>query len=97
MGHGEREEFYSYADSLGIDAPRLLWSEQKVTAQGSLSTMAVPSHVLVDRNGIILRKWIGSNQDKSIRQRIATQVISDTWVIAETSKALSNGANLTLE
>jgi hypothetical protein len=72
------EEFYEYADSLALDAPAFLWSSKEVAPPASLDTMVVPSHILVRRDGTILRTWPGTSQTKRVRFQMANQIINDT-------------------
>ncbi len=50
--------------------------------------MTNPTHLLVDRVGTVIRVWPGSHQDKSVRDRMAKQILSDTSVVVDTISAL---------
>jgi hypothetical protein len=82
------QDFFAYCDSLSLGVPAYLWAnkEQPLT---SLSTMVTPSHLLLDKNGVILRTWAGSNEDQTFRTRMAKQIVDDTNVIIDTFGALS--------
>ncbi|MEK6282054.1 MAG: hypothetical protein AABN95_16995 [Acidobacteriota bacterium] len=73
----DRSKFFKYTDSLGINAPAFLAPTKSQIE--SLSMMVVPSHILVDRNGIILQKWPGTDSNKEVRDRMADQVLIDTF------------------
>lgn len=72
------EEFYKYAASLGVAAPAFIWSSKEGPPPESLLTMVVPSHLLVRRDGTILRTWPGSSQDKKLRFHMVNQIVADT-------------------
>ena len=83
--------FFEYCDSLRLGVPEFLWTkEQPLT---SLSTMVIPSHLLLDRNGVIVRTWPGSNDDKTFRVRMGNQIVADTNVITDTLETLSQKSN----
>lgn len=44
--------------------------------------MVVPLHILVRRDGTILRTWHGTSQSKKVRFQMVNQIISDTIEIA---------------
>ena len=47
-----------------------------------------PSHLLLDRNGTVIRVWPGSYADKAVRDRMARQILADTSVVLETLTAV---------
>lgn len=55
----DTEKFFSYADSLKLDAEAFVWSNTEAKAPASLMTMTVPSHLLVSSDGIVVNKWAG--------------------------------------
>ncbi|HVF55605.1 MAG TPA: hypothetical protein VM934_05620 [Pyrinomonadaceae bacterium] len=75
---GHPADFFAYSDSLGIDAPAFMLQPGGPQPLPSLSSMVIPSHILVDRNGVVLRKWPGTSQSSAIRQRMANQIVADT-------------------
>lgn len=40
--------------------------------------MVIPSHILIDPTGIIVRKWPGTDRNKKVRFRMANQIAADT-------------------
>jgi hypothetical protein len=86
------QAFFQYCDSLGIGVPTYMWAnkEQPLT---SLSTMVAPSHLLLDKSGVIIRTWPGANEDQAFRIRMAKQIVDDTNVIIDTVAALSKRSN----
>jgi hypothetical protein len=65
----DTQKYFSYADSLKIDAEAFVWSNAEVKASTTLTTMPVPSHVLISTNrfeGRIANKWAGVPPSNSI-------------------------------
>jgi hypothetical protein len=83
----DAQSFFQYCDSLDLGVPVYLWikKDQSLT---SLSSMVAPSHFLLDKNGVIIRTWPGSNGDKMFRTRMAKQIVDDTSVIVDTLAAV---------
>jgi hypothetical protein len=71
-------EFSDYTRSLGIRAPALLWQRLDGAPAESLFTMVLPSHLLLDPNGVIVRKWPGTDQSANVREKMANQIVVDT-------------------
>ena len=76
--------FFNFANGLSLDAEAYLWDMKEAKPSNELFSMVLPSHILVDRNGTIIRKWPGTSPNQSIRQKMARQIVSDT------SKELAN-------
>lgn len=71
-------EFLEYTQSLGIRGPALLWQEQDESPPASLFGMVLPSHLLLDNSGVIVRKWPGTDKSPQVRRRMANQIVADT-------------------
>jgi peroxiredoxin len=71
-------QFVEYTRSLGIRAPALLWQRRDEVPPESLFTMVLPSHPLLDANGLIVRKWPGTDQSAKVREKMANQIVADT-------------------
>jgi hypothetical protein len=56
----DTQKVFSYADSLKIDADVFVWSSTETKAPISLATMAVPSHLLITNEGLVVNKWPGT-------------------------------------
>lgn len=80
------DDFFKYAGSLGVDAPAFMWSSKEVAPPESLFTMVVPSHILVRRDGTILRTWPGTKQSKQARFQMVNQIVADTVDIASNQR-----------
>jgi hypothetical protein len=76
------DEFYKYAASLGVNAPAYMWSSKEGAPPESLFTMTVPSHLLVRRDGTILRTWPGTRNNQKLRFQMVNQIVADTLEIA---------------
>jgi hypothetical protein len=81
-------DFFKYSDSLNIGVPAYLWNAEDGPPPESVFTMTVPSHMLLNSDGTVIRVWPGSYNDKHVRQRMALQILADTAVIADTFAAL---------
>lgn len=71
-------QLYEYTQSLGIRSPPLLWQSQEEKPPTSLFAMVLPSHLLLDNSGVIVRKWPGTDKSKAVRRRMANQIVTDT-------------------
>ena len=78
-------DFFKYADSLDLDARAYLWATNESSPSEQLYSMVLPSHILVDPTGHIIRKWPGTSTSQAIRFRMAKQITSDA--LAEMSSA----------
>jgi hypothetical protein len=71
-------DFFTYADSLGLNASAFLWAAGTGPPPENLFLMVLPSHILVNTEGVILRKWPGTDNSPRIRRRMANQIVADT-------------------
>jgi hypothetical protein len=65
----DTQKYFSYADSLKINAEAFVWSNAEAKASATLTTMPVPSHVLMSTDrfeGRIANKWAGVPPSNSI-------------------------------
>jgi hypothetical protein len=90
--HQSAGQFVEYTRSLGIRAPALLWQRQEEAPPEALFTMVLPSHLLLDANGLIVRKWPGTDQSANVRERMANQIVTET--AAEVTLRLRKDASL---
>jgi len=56
----DTQKFFSYADSLKLNADVFVWSSKESKAPASLATMATPSHLMVTNEGLVVNKWPGA-------------------------------------
>lgn len=83
-------EFFQFTDALGVGAPGFLWNTEAGAPPDSLVIMTTPTHLLVNYDGTVLHVWPGSYQDMSVRQRMARQIVADTFVAIDTLNAVSS-------
>lgn len=65
----DTQKYFSYADSLKINAEAFVWSNAGAQASPTLTTMPAPSHVLLSTDrfeGRIVDKWTGVPPSDSI-------------------------------
>lgn len=74
-----RSEFFQYTDSFRTDTSAFLWDMSEMKPPESLHTMVLPSHILVDSNGVVIRKWLGTDIHKPVRRRMANQIVADAF------------------
>jgi len=74
-------EFFAFTDSAPIHVPSFFWPVGTQGPPERLFRMTVPSHMLIDRSGTIIRLWPGSSNEKTVRDRMANQIIADTRVV----------------
>ena len=77
------DDFFKYTDSLNLDSRSYLLRMNEGSPSQQLYGMVLPSHILIDRTGRIIRKWPGTSTSKSVRLHMANQIASDT--LAEVS------------
>lgn len=82
-------DFFNYADSLKVGSQSFLWSLEDGPPSEAMFIMTNPSHLLLNANGTVIRVWPGSYEDKTVRKRMARQILADTTVVLETLNALS--------
>ncbi|MDQ3920632.1 MAG: hypothetical protein M3348_19400 [Acidobacteriota bacterium] len=87
-------DFYRYARALGAGPHAFLWSHDEGAPPDSLANAVQPSHILIDREGRVLRVWPGANAAKPVRDRMGGQIVADTVVILDTLEALSRKTKL---
>lgn len=86
-----QQDFFKYSDSLNVGVPSFLWdAETGGPPPESVFIMTTPTHLLLNDDGTVIHVWPGSYQDKSVRQRMARQIIADTFVAIDTLKAIAN-------
>ena len=56
----DTQKFFSYADSLKLNVDVFVWSSKEMKAPTSLATMAVPSHLMVTNEGLVVETWPGT-------------------------------------
>ena len=78
------ESDFQYADALNLGAQTFVWNGNSGPPPEDVFKMAVPSHLLINSDGTVIRVWPGSYDDKSVRDRMAQQILADTSVVIDT-------------
>jgi len=65
-----------FANSLELQ-DRAYFASAREKSNAAWATMVIPSHLLLDANGTILQKWPGTNRNRSVRESMANQIVSD--------------------
>jgi len=79
-------EAQRYAEELGFETC-LRWGGAGPPPI-SLKVIGTPTHVLFDKQGVVLQSWSGSNQDRDTRMRMSSQIASDLSLASDVIKAL---------
>ena len=82
-------DFFKYSDSLNVGAPGFLWNADEGAPPESMFIMTTPTHLLLNDDGTVIHVWPGSYNEKPVRQRMARQIIADTFVAIDTLKAIT--------
>jgi hypothetical protein len=75
-----------YAETFGFETC-VRWSS-KSSVPESLSTIVTPSHILTNKDGVILQIWFGSDKKVEVRKRMSEQVSSDLSLINDVVEAI---------
>lgn len=70
-------EFFRYTNAFGVQTPAFLWDMTEKKPPELLYTMVLPSHLLVDSNGVVIRKWVGTDKQQLTRRKMANQIVAD--------------------
>ncbi len=76
-------DFSSYIHKNYQSRNSFLWKDSSLPSPKSLFTTPVPSHILIDSNGKILKTFFGTQRDKSLRKRTADKIIKEVKKVAE--------------
>lgn len=68
--------YLEFADALGLKERFFVSSPEKKTNE-ALATMVIPSHLLIDSTGSVVRKWPGTNRNSDVRMKMANQIIAE--------------------
>ena len=93
----DTEKYFSYADSLKIDAESFVWSNRDAKASATLTTMPVPSHVLMSTDrfeGRIVNKWTGVPQDIQAKFIKHQNAIPNQYIVVLNDGIVSRKATL---
>lgn len=80
-------DFYAFCEALKVGAPGFRWSKDMSRPQEPLSKMITPSHILIDRDGTVLRVWPGTSGEQAVRDSMGRQIVNDVSVILDTLDA----------
>ncbi len=73
-----------YVESLELDADSFLWTDKNENILSSINSMVLPSHILIDAEGNVITTYPGTDKEKSIRDRMANQIIKEILQSHET-------------
>ncbi len=70
-------DFFKYTRSLASDATSYLWEQSEAESADELYSMVLPSHILIDQTGTVVRKWPGTSVSENIRRKMADEIVSN--------------------
>lgn len=71
------DELPHYAESLRLSANTYSWVGGNDNILSSVKNMVLPSHILVDSDGNVIKTYPGTDKEKSTRDRMANQIIKE--------------------
>lgn len=77
------DKFLDYTQNHYQSTNLFLWKDNSSPSPKSLSTTVVPSHILIDSDGKILKTFLGTHKDRSTRKKMADYIIKE---VKETAK-----------
>lgn len=72
------EQYFAYADSLQLASKSFIWRTDQTQPPASLAGMVIPSHLLLNAEGVVIDKWPGTDQNPDARQRMVNQIAADS-------------------
>jgi hypothetical protein len=80
-----------YAESMGFEIS-VQWLPESVAPE-SLSTIPTPTHLLTNKDGVVLQIWLGTNKNEDVRKRMSDQISSDLILITDIIDAINSNSN----
>jgi hypothetical protein len=74
---GDAQKYFAYADSLNLAAESFVWSSVDSKPPGSLTTLSMPSHILVTNEGLVVDKWSGIEKSAGNRENMVNRIASE--------------------
>ena len=90
LAEGDRQSLFAYADSLKLGAEAFVWSSDAGTPPPSLGTMALPSHLLITSEGLIVNKWLGTPQSAGMSESMVNQITAESVKYLRSLGSISN-------
>ena len=92
----DTQKYFSYADSLKFNAESFVWSNAEAKPSATLTTMPVPSHVLLSTDrfeGRIVNKWTGVPEDVQAKfNKPSKNAIPNHYIVTLTDDVVSKTA-----
>ncbi|MBA2495110.1 MAG: hypothetical protein H0V31_10510 [Acidobacteria bacterium] len=71
------KELSQYLMERNLSADSFLWIGGVNNILPSINKMVLPSHILVDRQGEVIKTFPGTDKEKSVRERMANQIVNE--------------------
>jgi|GEM_PF-1442126 hypothetical protein len=72
----DAQKYFAFADSLNLGAESFVWSSADSKPPSSLTTLTIPSHILVTTEGLVVDKWPGIDKTASSSEGMVNQIAS---------------------
>ncbi|MCO6511012.1 MAG: hypothetical protein J5I65_09470 [Aridibacter famidurans] len=66
-----------YVDSFDSDASTYVWTKGASTIPLSIRKMVVPSYILVNRDGWVIKTFPGTDKNSAVREKMINQIIKE--------------------
>lgn len=73
-----------YVHSIGLRTDSFIWTNGLENVLPSIKIIAYPSHILIDKNGVVIKTFPGTSNEKAVRDRMVRQVLKE--VVAERNR-----------
>ena len=70
-------ELFKYVQSMNLTATTYSWTGGYENIIPSVNKMVLPSHILVDSKGKVIKSFPGTDNDKSVREKMTNQIIKE--------------------
>ncbi len=78
------EELVEFSRTLDLSAKSYIWAGNKAEILPEINKMVIPTHILVDSQGFVLKSFPGTDRDEDIRSQMSERIIEE--VLKEKSK-----------
>ncbi|GEM_PF-3020064 len=69
-----------YVSSLNLSTKSLAWNSGLVNVLPSITSIAYPSHILIEPDGTVIKSFPGTSNEKVVRERMVRQVLKEVLV-----------------
>ncbi len=78
-GKSSKEDFFSYARDFSDSEHVFYWDGDKKLISPALQQMVIPSFLLLNDRGVVLRRFPGGSKEPAIKSKMAEQILTETF------------------